>query len=171
MPAHMILCVRLLLSSCCGAISLLSLPSWWLLVDHIFFASWSRWPFTATILFGRCFEIRDVVRPGHVVKCFSLIARIKVDGAGLKNAPERYCPSSCFVWSTLIIPLACKIGGLFEIGSLGYSIYHYHWVARLWLLCYFFRIDRLYLEKNATKLSLYSWPIDIRDHVARSSKM
>ena len=82
----------------------------------------------------------DVIRSGYVVKKI-LAARIKADGEGLKYAPEIYSAISCFVSSSLIIPLACKTVGLFEIGILAYlgvySIDHYHCVVLLCLLCYF----------------------------------
>ena len=175
MTVHMISCVYILSSSCFGAISSSSLTSRWLLVDRSFFVSWSRWPLAVSIPFGWCFEIRDSVSTSHEIKFLLLIAWIMVHRTGLKHTPERYLASSCFVWSSLIIPIARKIGGLFGIGglSLPRGILHrplsLRWPVMIPLL--FVRITRLYLENKATQLSSHSWTIDIRDLVARLSKM
>ena len=42
--------------------------------------------------------IKLTVSTGHVVKCFFLIVRRSVDGAGLKHITDKYCVSSCLVW-------------------------------------------------------------------------
>ena len=72
----------------------ISFTSW---VDYRFFASWSRCPFAVVILFGRCLSMRRVVRPGHDVIWFPLMAWSNIDGEGLKYDAERYCANSLAV--------------------------------------------------------------------------
>ena len=47
--------------------------------------------------FGRCFEIKLVVRPGQVVKFSSFMERRKVDVMGLKYVPCKNAERSDFV--------------------------------------------------------------------------
>ena len=60
-------------------------------------------------LLGKCLEIKFVVRPGKVMRCFFLTALTSVDFAGLNMAPERYCANSDLVWSNLMTPLATGV--------------------------------------------------------------
>ena len=58
----------------------------WGLVDLTFCLASLLWPFAVAGLFGRCFDISYVVRPGHVEKFTLLISEINVDGTGEKSA-------------------------------------------------------------------------------------
>ena len=60
--------------------------AWWEWMERILFCSWSRWPFTVKGDCGRCLETRLSERPSHDVKCPWLMAMMKVDFTGLKDA-------------------------------------------------------------------------------------
>ena len=79
-------CERVLLVSCEGLTSseVLMSKSVVSVVERMFFCCMRRWPLLVARDLVRCFVMRDVVNPGHVVKCPFLIARRKVDGCGLK---------------------------------------------------------------------------------------
>ena len=99
----------MLLTSCLGSTSS---GSWRLfcgsgsLVERRFFLSWSKWPLTVASTFGRCLEIKLVVRPGQEVKWLRLIALRKVLETGLKHAPLKYCANSFLVLLTLMMQFA-----------------------------------------------------------------
>ena len=76
------------------------------LVDCRFVRSWSRWPSAVTMESGRKRVIFVMLRPGQVRKLKFSIARRKVQGVGLKQHPWRYCISSVFVLSLVMMASA-----------------------------------------------------------------
>ena len=58
----------------------------WGLVDLMFFLDSLSWPFAVARIFGRCFDMRSAVSPGHVEKLPLLIAVINVVRTGEKAA-------------------------------------------------------------------------------------
>ena len=71
--------------------------SWMDLVDLIFLCWLRRWPLKVTVGFLRCFDMRETVRPGQVVKCSQLMARMKFDRMKLNTVPWRNSPKLDFV--------------------------------------------------------------------------
>ena len=64
------------------------------------------WPFLVAMYFVKYFVMRDSFRPGQDEKWPCLMARIKVDGRGLKAHPWRKAGSSPSVFAFLMDPLA-----------------------------------------------------------------
>ena len=73
--------------------------------------------------FVRCLLIRELVSPGHELKCPFVIARRKVDGVGLNMQAWKYPARSCLVcefWMTPRARLFVGVGGVgAEVGVSG----------------------------------------------------
>ena len=65
--------------------------------------------------------MRDYVRPGQEVKWFFLMARMRVDGDGLKMVPWRKAARPCFVVSSEMALDAKNFGFLSLVGRKGFG--------------------------------------------------
>ena len=97
--AQITLSVRVGGASVCGLVTGITF------VDCRFFRSWSKWPFTVCLLFGKCFLTNFVVRPGNEETNPLSIASSRVDFTGNPREAWWNLARSRFVVSDRIMAL------------------------------------------------------------------